>query len=192
MTLRKNTIIDRVPKHSGTESTADAPRLGGASSGMHPRLLALTAPARAEMIVASRAALTASQAPETAQNEATEASELRRAKRRSCRSPATITGGGLKTALNCFVCDSSATGALLEFGRSAGSLGSNSESLPERFTLNLTMDRVSIECRLVWRSGKAAGVQYAGPARLQAKPAPRKAPVLPPKSGSLLTRLLKV
>jgi len=192
VTLRKNTIIDRVPKHSGIAATAEAPRLVGSNAGTHPRLLALTAPARAEMIVASHAALTASHAAETAQDDATKASELRRAKRRSCRTPATITGGGLKTALSCFVCDSSATGALLEFGRSAGSLGSDAESLPERFTLDMTMDRVSIDCRLVWRSGKAAGVQYAGPARLQAKPAARKAPALPPKPGSLLTRLLKV
>jgi hypothetical protein len=88
--------------------------------------------------------------------------------------------------------DSSATGALIELGRAPGALRSDAENLPARFTLFMTMDRVAIDCKLVWRKGSAAGLQYAGPARLLGKQASgRRVPAPPTKSSSLLSRLMK-
>lgn len=116
--------------------------------------------------------------------------EKRRARRRTCRSAAIVISPSLHQALNCVVCDSSSTGALLEFGRHRGGMSWESEDLPPRFVLNLTQEHLSYDCRLVWRNAKMAGVQFMGPARPISKAvAPRPAPT--PKSTSMLSRFMK-
>lgn len=107
------------------------------------------------------------------------------AKRRSSHALVNIQSPELGRPISCCMRNSSSTGALLECP--TGDYSEAFARLPDTFTIYLPMERVSIDCRLVWRQYKQIGIQYTSPARVAAKPAtpPR---MIQPQKKSLLAR----
>jgi hypothetical protein len=107
------------------------------------------------------------------------------AKRKSSHALVNIQIPELSRTISCMMRNSSSTGALLEAAREQGDAFS---ALPDEFSIFLPMDRISIPCRLVWRQFRQIGVQYTGPSRVVAKPAPPPR-VMTPAKKSLLARV---
>lgn len=107
------------------------------------------------------------------------------AKRRPSHALVNIQCPELGKNISCSMRNSSSTGALLECA--GGDQGEAFSRLPDTFTLFLPMERVAIECRLVWRHFRQIGVQYTSPARVVAKPAARMR-IAEPQKKSLLAR----
>ena len=98
------------------------------------------------------------------------AAEMRFAKRRTSKTPATIGHPTIGQGLNCTVRDSSSTGALIEIAPIKGTGAHILDRLPKRFTLTIPLERIAFECELMWQKEKTIGVRYVGPARMLAKP----------------------
>lgn len=93
------------------------------------------------------------------------------AKRRPSHALVNIQSSDAGKPISCTMRNSSSTGALLECA--GGDQGEAFSRLPDQFVLFLPMERVAIDCRLVWRHFRQIGVQYTSPARVIAKPVPR-------------------
>lgn len=95
------------------------------------------------------------------------ASKPRFSHRKHAASAGIIYSNEINGAAHCVVRDMSATGARLLVKESKliskhnGKLG-----LPETFTLNLRIDRVAVECRIVWQKGDEVGVRFTAPPRV--------------------------
>lgn len=125
----------------------------------------------------------ADQVPAAQTDAGTECS--RWAKRRPSHAIVTIQSRELSKPVSCTMRNSSSTGALLECA--GGHQGEAFANLPDTFTIYLPMERISIECRLVWRQYRRIGVQYTAPARVLAKTtAPTRS--LSPAKKNLLAR----
>lgn len=87
--------------------------------------------------------------------------------RKQAASAGIIYSNEINGAVHCVVRDMSVTGARLLvkesklLDRSGGTL-----KLPERFTLNIRIDRVAIDCLRVWQDGDEVGVRFTAPPRV--------------------------
>lgn len=103
------------------------------------------------------------------------AKETRFARRKQSRTPANITHTSLSQAIAVTVRDSSSTGARLELVQTKGAFSPGADRLPQRFILNIPLDRATVECEVAWRRGAMMGVRYVSPTRTIAKPVRRQA-----------------
>lgn len=99
--------------------------------------------------------------------------ETRFARRKQTRTPANITHTSLSQAIAVTVRDSSSTGARLELVQTKGAFSPGADRLPQRFILNIPLDRATVECEIAWRRGAMMGVRYVSPTRTVAKPVRR-------------------
>lgn len=187
--IRQPTIIRRPsdkPEPQALVSHASAP------------LHAPTAPARpAEPVVKAEDAVQveiaeheAAPAPAMAlMTRATEGPEARWAKRTPSRLGAQIQHPSLTAGLPCTVRDTSSTGARLEIVAQRGGNISR-DRVPDQFTLFMPLDRLEIDCQVMWRQGNLVGVRYTSPARRTAKQQPIKKPEAPKKPHTSLISLL--
>lgn len=97
------------------------------------------------------------------------------ARRKTRNAPATIIYPGITTPVPCIVRDTSSTGAMLEMVRDRFNPEGSTRIVEEEFTLTITLDRTSVNCRVAWRVGSRLGIRFLGPT--VTLPAPKKAPM---------------
>ncbi len=118
-----------------------------------------------------------------------EGAEGRWAKRTPSKLGGQIQHQNLAAALPCTVRDTSSTGARLEIvGQRGGNI--SRDRVPDQFTLFMPLDRLEIDCQVMWRHGNLVGVRYTSPARRTAKQPPVKKPEAPKKPHTSLIKLL--
>lgn len=99
--------------------------------------------------------------------------------RRANRKPVRLAGQVADSSQHSFACtvhDMSAMGAMLEMHPQETRRHGGEMRLPERFFLvveNL-LERSVVECRVMWRNGSRAGVQFVGPIDSTAKKLPTR------------------
>jgi hypothetical protein len=98
------------------------------------------------------------------------AEEQRWARRHAARFGGQITHPSLTSPILCTVRDTSSTGAKLELSKILGGSISRDRA-PDRFTLFMPAERLTVECEVAWRRGNMLGVRYTTPARKTAKQA---------------------
>lgn len=86
-------------------------------------------------------------------------SERRWAHRKPCGYRATISRAGSGTSISCSIVNMSTTGACLELIDLPPNTD-NSMHLPAYFTLAIRVDRMEIDCAIVWRRGGQIGVRF--------------------------------
>lgn len=118
-----------------------------------------------------------------------EEAEARWAKRTPSKLGGQIQHHSLAAALPCTVRDTSSTGARLETVVQRGGNISRGR-VPDQFTLFMPLDRLEIDCQVMWRHGNLVGVRYTSPARRTAKQPPIKKPEAPKKPHTSLIKLL--
>jgi hypothetical protein len=68
----------------------------------------------------------------------------------------------VKAPVSCIVRDMSATGAKLEI-ESGWNEGINSaEDVPDEITLLVRIDKIEVDCVVIWRKAKSLGVRFKG------------------------------
>jgi hypothetical protein len=100
------------------------------------------------------------------------ATNKRWAQRKSSMMPAGLLFPGTRQPIPCAIRDSSSTGAKLELTSGKNHPNSDSESMPDEFTLIMRMDNMEVDCAVAWRKGNMLGVRYVSPARALPKAAP--------------------
>lgn len=118
-----------------------------------------------------------------------EGAEARWARRTPSRLGAQIRHHTLVAAVPCTVRDTSSTGARLEIVVQRGGNISR-DRVPDQFSLFMPLDRLEIDCQVMWRQGNLVGVRYTSPARRTAKQQPIKKPEAPKKPHTSLINLL--
>lgn len=94
--------------------------------------------------------------------EADDTPESRRAPRKSHMIPAYLTGPEIANIVPARVVDMSATGAKVELTPMGRATGVPLTDLGERFTLVLRLDRMEVDCELIWREEWMIGVRFLG------------------------------
>lgn len=84
----------------------------------------------------------------------------RRSRRNSACMQGTIHSSRLSEPVHCLVRDISATGARLDLVKGDRKPFTAEELLPDRFTLQMRLDRTEVDCELVWRKVNVIGVRY--------------------------------
>lgn len=97
---------------------------------------------------------------ETATSKALAFVERRFAKRKSLATNALISSPDIGAPLTCMVRDVSTTGARLELIVSPENPLGGRAKLPGTFTLNLRLDRMEVDCAIVWRKGGFVGIRF--------------------------------
>lgn len=115
--------------------------------------------------------------------------DARWAQRSPARLGAQIRHNSLSTPLACTVRDTSSTGARLEIVTQRGGNISR-DGLPDQFTLFMPLDRLEVDCQVMWRQGPQAGVRYTSPARRLPKQEPVRIGEAPKKPHTSLIKLL--
>ncbi|MCH9764500.1 MAG: PilZ domain-containing protein [Alphaproteobacteria bacterium] len=86
-------------------------------------------------------------------------SDRRWAHRKSCGYRASICRPGSGTSISCSIVNMSTTGACLEIKDLPADPEQNLH-LPAYFTLAIRVDRMEIDCAIVWRKGAQIGVRF--------------------------------
>ncbi len=87
--------------------------------------------------------------------------------RKRTASAGIIYSNAINGAVYCVVRDMSVTGARLLIKESKLVTKNNGKlGLPEDFTLNIRLDRVAINCRVVWQEGDEVGVRFTSTPRV--------------------------
>jgi len=115
--------------------------------------------------------------------------EARWAKRTPSKLGGQIQHHSLAAAVPCTIRDTSSTGARLEIAVQRGGNISR-DRVPDQFSLFMPIDRLEIDCQVMWRQANLIGIRYTSPARRTAKQAPVKKPEAPKKPHTSLIRLL--
>lgn len=118
------------------------------------------------MTLQQRQDATATNAQDTGEQD-TESKKPRFSHRKKAASAGIIYSNEINGAVHCVVRDMSVTGARLLIKESklipknGGELG-----LPSDFTLNIRLDRVAVNCRVVWQDGDEVGVRFTSAPRV--------------------------
>lgn len=91
--------------------------------------------------------------------------ERRFARRKSAATNALITSPDMNVPISCIVRDVSTTGARIELVVTPENLLGGRAKLPGSFTLNLRLDRMDVDCAIVWRNGPLVGVRFVSTPR---------------------------
>ena len=95
--------------------------------------------------------------------------ERRFAKRKAVATNALIVSSDISIPIACMVRDISPTGARLELIKSAENPLGGRAKLPGTFTINLRLDRMEVDCAIVWRNGAFVGVRFLATPRTYAR-----------------------
>jgi hypothetical protein len=118
-----------------------------------------------------------------------EGAEARWARRTPSKLGGQIRHHSLAAAVPCTIRDTSSTGARLEVAVQRGGNISR-DRVPDQFSLFMPLDRLEIDCQVMWRQANLIGIRYTSPARRTAKQAPIKKPEAPKKPHTSLIKLL--
>ena len=108
---------------------------------------------------------------ENTQDTAVEEQKPRFSHRKRAASAGLIYANEINGVVHCVVRDMSVTGARLLIKASKlvteadGKLG-----LPSDFTLNIKLDRIAVNCRVVWNEGDEVGVRFTSTPRVLERP----------------------
>jgi hypothetical protein len=91
--------------------------------------------------------------------------ERRFARRKAAATNALILSPDINVPISCLVRDVSTTGARIELVVSPENLLGGRAKLPGSFTLNLRLDRMEVDCVIVWRNGPFVGVRFVATPR---------------------------
>jgi hypothetical protein len=186
-TLRQPTIIRRLPDQPEPQpllSHAAAP-LRVPTPIMQPGTSAAEPPASGSTVPATETA-----APVMAMDpRPSEGAEARWARRTPSKLGGQIQHHSLAAAMPCTVRDTSSTGARLEIVSQRGGNISR-DRVPDQFSLFMPLDRLEIDCQVMWRQANLIGIRYTSPARRTAKQTPIKKPEAPKKPHTSLIKLL--
>lgn len=91
--------------------------------------------------------------------------ERRFARRKAAATNALITSPDMNVPISCIVRDVSTTGARIELVVTPENLLGGRAKLPGSFTLNLRLDRMDVDCAIVWRNGPLVGVRFVSTPR---------------------------
>lgn len=108
-------------------------------------------------------------AVETAAAEARSFVERRFARRKAIATNALIVSSDISIPIACMVRDISSTGARLELIKSVENPLGGRAKLPGTFTINLRLDRMEVDCAIVWRNGAFVGVRFLATPRTYAR-----------------------
>lgn len=113
-------------------------------------------------------------------------SDGRWAGRQSVRIAGEISSPQLSSPVACIVRDTSSSGARVELTGSRNAFSAGTERIPVNVTLLMPMDRMQVDCTVVWRKGTMMGLRYTSPARALAKKVlARVGPPKAPETGLL-------
>jgi hypothetical protein len=101
----------------------------------------------------------------TAASEALSYVDRRFARRKSAATNALIISPDINVPMSCIVRDVSTTGARIELVVSPENLLGGRAKLPGSFTLNMRLDRMEVDCAIVWRNGASVGVRFVSTPR---------------------------
>ncbi|MEO1694207.1 MAG: PilZ domain-containing protein [Pseudomonadota bacterium] len=115
----------------------------------------------------------------------TSGDEQRFAKRRQTKMKAFVLRGSTKPPLTCTVRDISSTGVLIHLPVDAVSVSRAGEEVTPRFTLQMPLERIEVDCELAWRQAHRIGARFVSATRMLA-PQERRVvrPKEEPKSGA--------
>lgn len=91
--------------------------------------------------------------------------ERRFAQRKGAATNALILSPDINVPISCIVRDVSTTGARIELVVSPENLLGGRAKLPGSFTLNMRLDRMEVDCAIVWRNGAFVGVRFVSTPR---------------------------
>jgi hypothetical protein len=98
------------------------------------------------------------------------------AHRRSSATSATMHSPAMSDVITCVVLDTSSTGARAKPHFARANQCRSIKELPASFTLVFTIERVAVECVIVWRRGDEIGLKFVSPSRSVPKPVRKLAP----------------
>jgi hypothetical protein len=186
-TLRQPTIIRRLP-----DQPEPQPLLSHAAAPLRVpnTILQPTMSAARSVDLGSTNPTTETAAPVMAMDpRSSDGAETRWARRTPSRLGAQILHPSLAVPMACTVRDTSSTGARLEIVVQRGGNISR-DRVPDQFSLFMPLDRLEIDCQVMWRQANLIGIRYTSPARRTAKQAPIKKPEAPKKPHTSLIKLL--
>lgn len=93
--------------------------------------------------------------------------EQRFARRKRSAANGLILSPALSVPLSCVLRDVSSTGARIELVASLENLIGGRAKLPNSFTLNMRLDRMEVDCAIVWRRGAFVGVRFTSTPRFR-------------------------
>ena len=105
-------------------------------------------------------------------------SDRRFSGRRSSEARAFIFATTLSEPYPCTIRDQSATGARVTIALDRTDMVAGVDDLPDKFTIVIQRDRVSLDCTVAWRHAQSMGLRFTSPARLLPKTT-----VSPPKTA---------
>jgi hypothetical protein len=88
--------------------------------------------------------------------------ERRWARRKSGVSAGLIAYHPVKAPVACIIRDMSSTGARLEVTAGWGEAFNSAEDVPDEITLLVRLDKIEVDCVVVWRKTKQFGVRFKG------------------------------
>lgn len=146
---------------------------------------AATPAANLPALISPHAALEASPEPVAAPDSP---ANKRRDRRIAAQTAALLTGDGIIEPLHCVIRDKSASGAMLEFGKSRTGVGNLDVGHNITLSMATARDRTAVACRVMWVSGRRCGVRFCGQFVTE-KVQRAKARALPPAEARLLGKL---
>lgn len=89
------------------------------------------------------------------------------ARRKRTAANGLIVSPALSVPLSCILRDVSSTGARIELVASLENLIGGRAKLPSSFTLDMRLDRMEVDCAIVWRRGAFVGVRFTSTPRFR-------------------------
>lgn len=96
-------------------------------------------------------------------------SDRRVARRKAAGTSAVIVSPAVSVPISCLVRDYSPTGARLEIVATPENLLGGRVKLPAHFKLQMRLDRMEMDCAIMWRRGAFLGVKFLATPRVVAK-----------------------
>lgn len=96
-------------------------------------------------------------------------SDRRIARRKAAGTSAVIVSPAVSVPISCLVRDYSPTGARLEIVVTPENLLGGRVKLPVHFKLHMRLDRMEMDCAIMWRRGSLVGVKFLATPRVVGK-----------------------
>ncbi|MDX2155108.1 MAG: PilZ domain-containing protein [Hyphomicrobiaceae bacterium] len=157
MALRAVRILGRIPSLNGSEPAPDA-----AAVERVPVMPAIKPTRSRDPALQERLRKIA----ETRSRERESAGSIeckRRTRRKQTSLPAVLTFRTMRAQIPCTIVDMSGTGARLRLPPATARAYGDAESLPGHCTLVLRIDRIQVDCEVMWRNDMSLGVRFLGP-----------------------------
>ncbi len=163
MSLQKR-LFSTIAKPAASEATPSARQ----ARALTPTEPAPTAPPANRIAAALKRSAAAD-----AGDDVTPVESKRFAQRKTRNSQGQILFAGITVPFNCIVRDTSSSGARIEMQADKFNQEAATDAVPNDFTLILPLDKISVECRSMWRRGSKMGVKFTSTVKIL-QPAPPK------------------